>query len=38
MSEGVCLTNDGGILCLIGETGEEYLFMERQPPEYELRR
>lgn len=32
----VKFVNDNGILCLFGETNEEYLFMERQPPEIEL--
>lgn len=36
--EKVKFVNDNGILCLMGETSEEYLFMERQPPEMELRR
>lgn len=36
--EGASFTNDNGILCLTGDEAEEYLFMERQPPEMELRR
>jgi len=32
----VKFVNDNGILCLFGETKEEYLFMERQPPKMEL--
>jgi len=30
-SKEVGFTNDNGILCLTGETGEEYLFMEDAP-------
>ena len=37
MREGVKFVNDNGILCLFGETKEEYIFMEGQPPEMELR-
>lgn len=36
--EGASFTNDNGILCLTGGGAEEYFYMERQPPEMELRR
>lgn len=32
----VKFVNDNGILCLFGETDEEYFFMKRQPSEMEL--
>ncbi len=35
--KGATVFNDGGVLYCQGETGEEYLWIEDVPPEYENR-